>query len=176
MAIPALATSAVVLVLIYAEALTPGRWASVRTVSSFPPPTARPRMPGRAVPSRLSIRGRHTLEHARLRQSSHPVASSAVKNPTTEILDALFPPGGDVEHVDVETGGVASYAQRVQAGRAAQGFLTTDAVATRTLVPPRELTYGEYDLSFFFELVDECLSIRAGREACDRAALESEAR
>jgi len=80
-----------------------------------------------------------------------------------EILEILF--GG-------------TYDERVEKGRAAQGFLTTDAQETRTLVPPRELTYGEYDLEFFLSLVGECLSLRArGDGTCnDVSALESEAR
>lgn len=71
----------------------------------------------------------------------------------------------------------ASYNDRIEKGRAAQGLLTTDALATRTLVPPRELTYGEYDLDFFLSLVSECLSLRTGEDGNSNiAALESEAR
>lgn len=70
-----------------------------------------------------------------------------------------------------------SYAQRVHAGREAQGYLTTDGTAARTLVPLPELTYGEYDLGFFFALVDECLGIRIGAgEGGDCGALEDKAR
>lgn len=71
----------------------------------------------------------------------------------------------------------ASYDERIEKGKAAQGFLTTDAHATRTLVPPRELTYGEYELDFFLSLVSECLSIRVGGDGNDNVAeLEGEAR
>lgn len=69
--------------------------------------------------------------------------------------------------------------ERIKIGREAQGFLTTDALAARTLVPPRELTYGEYDLDFFLSLVTECLSLRAGKTGNDDSsvgALEAEAR
>lgn len=71
----------------------------------------------------------------------------------------------------------ASYDERVEKGKAAQGFLTSDAHATRTLVPPRELTYGEYELDFFLSLVRECLSLRVGGDGTDNvAALDAEAR
>lgn len=107
---------------------------------------------------------------------------SAHRSPTVEILDVLFPPHGDPACVPGTVAGNGDhvppgYAQRVQAGRKAQGYLPTDAVAARTLVPPRELTYGEYDLGFFFALVDECLGIRVGSgERGDRDALEDRAR
>lgn len=70
-----------------------------------------------------------------------------------------------------------SYDERIEKGRTAQGFLTTDALATRTLIPPRELTYGEYEMDFFLSLVSECLSLRVGGDGTDdAAALEVEAR
>ena len=92
-----------------------------------------------------------------------PVLMSAKETSRAEILDVLF---GE------------TYDERIENGRTAQGFLTTDALETRTLVPPRELTYGEYDMEFFLSLVRECLSLRArGDGSCNEvAALESEAR
>lgn len=108
------------------------------------------------------------LDHPRETTNSGPVAAlSSVKGAQrAEILEVLF--GADNR---------ASYKERIEAGRAAQGLLTTDALAARTLVPPRELTYGEYDLDFFLSLVSECLSLRTRVDGNSNiVALESEAR
>lgn len=111
-----------------------------------------------------------------------PSSTAAIKAPKNEILDILFPhPSGssDGAATHITAAGDAyvapGYEQRVAAGREAQGYTpTTDAVAARTLVPLRELTYGEYDLGFFSSLVQECLSVRAG--SGDGDALEAVAR
>lgn len=109
--------------------------------------------------------------------------SSVIKTPTSEILDILFPPSSGSGAMTVpDDDNLLSYVapdfgQRVEAGREAQGYTpTTDAEAARTLVPSRELTYGEYDLGFFSSLVQECLSIRAGGGMSNPGALEAEAR
>lgn len=103
------------------------------------------------------------LEQLRATPSSDSAALfSAKETQRAEIMEALFG---------------ATYDERIEKGRAAQGFLTTDALATRTLVPPRELTYGEYELDFFLSLVSECLSLRIGGDGTGSvSALESEAR
>lgn len=111
-----------------------------------------------------------------------PSSTAAIKTPKNEILDILFPPppgssDGAATHITAADDGYVApeYEQRVAAGREAQGYApTTDAVAARTLVPLRELTYGEYDLGFFSSLVQECLSVRAG--SGDGDALEAVAR
>lgn len=121
-----------------------------------------------------------TAEHARWASGSTGPVFSSPRNPSLEIIDTLFPRSGDAERPSEEKveGGenVASYAQRLQAGRAAQGFMTSDGLAVLNAAPPQELTYGEYDLDFFFSLVDECLRIRAGGDGNGGDALESEAR
>lgn len=108
-----------------------------------------------------------------------------MQTPKSEILDILFPPspGSDaatdspVDDDSLLSYMAPDYDQRVEAGREAQGYTpTTDAEVARTLVPLRELTYGEYDLGFFSSLVQQCLSIRAGGGMGDRDALEAEAR
>ncbi|CAM9528453.1 unnamed protein product [Ectocarpus sp. 12 AP-2014] len=108
---------------------------------------------------------RSTLTHpcTTTRSCDPPAASLANEDGRADVLDVLF--GG-------------SYQERIEIGREAQGYLTTDALAARTLVPPRELTYGEYDLDFFLSLVAECLNLRAGKSGNDdnSAALEAEAR
>jgi len=112
-----------------------------------------------------NILGKPILDHPRATtdKGQRPALLSTKETSRAEILEVLF--GG-------------TYDERIEKGRTAQGFLTTDAQETRTLVPPRELTYGEYDLDFFLSLVRECLSLRAGGDGTcnDVAALESEAR
>lgn len=99
---------------------------------------------------------------------SHP-------DPILEILDALFPPRNQDGLGGMEETAAPSFSQRVETGRAAQGFLTTDGLEARTIVPPQELTYGEFNLGFFMSLVDECLRIRAG-SGSKHSAMEYEAR
>lgn len=103
------------------------------------------------------------VEHLRATTTSGPAALFSVKEAErAEVMEALYG---------------ASYDERVEKGKAAQGFLTSDAHATRALVPPRELTYGEYGLDFFLSLVRECLSLRVGGDGTDDvAAIEAEAR
>lgn len=134
-------------------------------VSTTPPAAAcTPQQPQ----LRYSRVSRPILDHSRATTNSGPAAalSSAKSAQRAEILEDLF--GADDS---------ASYNDRIEKGRAAQGLLTTDALVTRTLVPPRELTYGEYDLDFFLSLVTECLSLRTGADGNGNfAAFESEAR
>lgn len=99
---------------------------------------------------------------------SHP-------DPISEIIDALFPPRNQDGLNEMEETAAPSFSQRLETGRAAQGFLTTDGLEARTIVPPQELTYGEFNLSFFMSLVDECLRIRAGYGS-EHSAMEYEAR
>lgn len=150
------------------EGLTSGVWAFMGTLSfQWKSPSKR------SVCSTCFERTALERRKAGL-EMSYP---SGLEVPTAEIMDVLFPRGGsNADTGALENDGVACYSQRLQAGREAQGFLTTDALAARSLVPLPELTYGEYDLDFFFSLVDECLSIRAGDKGGDRAALESVAR
>lgn len=99
------------------------------------------------------------------------------ESPIVEILDVLFPRArGGVESGETEDGGVACYADRVAAGRQAQGYLTSDGLAARALAPPTELTYGEYDVCFFLNLVEMCLTFRAGGGGSGRHGLQSQAR
>lgn len=105
------------------------------------------------------------------------------KNEVTagEVLDIFFPSNarnGEARRYETQTQQQykpPTYALREQTGREAQGFMNADPLALRTLAPVRELTYGEYNLSFFFSLVDECLSIRAGGST-GRTTMESQAR
>lgn len=136
-------------------------WAFVSTTSSAAACTSH-----QHHHSRVS---RPILDHSRATTNSGPAAAlfSVEGAQRAEILEDLF--GADDSD---------SYNDRIEKGRAAQGLLTTDALVTRTLVPPRELTYGEYDLDFFLSLVNECLSLRTGVAdgSSNSAALESEAR
>lgn len=99
---------------------------------------------------------------------SHP-------DPISEIVDTLFPPRNQDGLNGMEETAAPSFSQRLETGRAAQGFLTTDGLEARTIVPPQELTYGEFNLGFFMSLVDECLRIRAGYGS-EHSAMEYEAR
>lgn len=97
-----------------------------------------------------------------------------------EVLEIFFPSSarnGEARSYETETQPykAPTYAMREQTGREAQGFMNPDPFDLRTLAPVRELTYGEYDLSFFFSLVDECLCIRAGGST-ERTTMETQAR
>lgn len=98
-----------------------------------------------------------------------------------EILEVLFPSAnrqGPIQTVrdnDSQRYRLPSHAAREDAGRQAQGFVAGASTEARTLLPVRGLTYGEFNLDFFFSLVDECLSIRA-RGVTTRDALESQTR
>ena len=125
----------------------------------------------------VSLGGHLAMSNPHIQESTGGAAAErpSQTDPKVEILNALFPPRGQEGVSGIEGGSVPSYAQRMEAGRAAQGFLTTDSLVARTLVPPRELTYGEFNLDFFLDMVEECLHIRAG-DGSERGALESEAR
>lgn len=136
-------------------------WAFVSTASSAATCTSHQQ-------HQSSIGSRPILDHPTAKTKFGPAAAlcSVKEAQRAEILEDLF--GANKS---------ATYNDRIEKGRAAQGLLTSDARATRTLVPPRELTYGEYDLDFFLSLVSECLSLRAGVDGnSNTPALESEAR
>lgn len=104
----------------------------------------------------------------------------SVEEGARRILDVLFPPGSREDCTVSETmhphePPTPTRASRERAGREAQGYMMSDSASLRGFFPQQELTYGEYDLSFFFSLVDECLSIRAGGSTTHEA-LESQAR
>lgn len=97
-----------------------------------------------------------------------------------EVLEIFFPSiakNDEARRYETETRPykAPTYAVREQTGREAQGFMNPDPLALRTSAPVRELTYGEYNLGFFFSLVDECLCIRAGGST-ERTTMETQAR
>ncbi|CAM9289307.1 unnamed protein product [Choristocarpus tenellus] len=88
-----------------------------------------------------------------------------------EALDILFPEQSD-EKVDGASE-LASYDDRMSAGREAQGYLSTGQLVPAAVIDGA-LTYGEFDFSFFASVVRDCLSIYA--DESENGSLEAEAR